>query len=515
MDRPLIVRGARLLNAGLPAAAASDTAGGIAAAMRGAPHADILIDGDTIREVGPPGLAAPAHAEVIDAAGRLLIPGLINAHTHSHANIPRSLGDRWTLELALNANSAVRSNQSVAEKYIGAQLGAAEMIRKGCTACYDLVYEFPEPTIEGLTALGQAYSDAGMRAVVAPLMATRSFYAAVPGLMEALPEDVRARLAAPTRSAPMESVLAVMRRALREWPFDRDRVRLALAPHSPLHSSDEFLVAAHRLAREFGAGVHTHLAESKVQAVGGLQRYGRSLTAHLDALGVLGPDFTAAHGLWLDEDEMKRLADAGSSVAHNPASNMRYGNGVAAVRSMLDCGLNVGLGTDSRSCSDNLNMFEAMRLASFASRIQGPDYRQWLTTEEALRLATVNSAKLLGFEGRLGLIAPGYKADIVFLDLANLNYVPLNSAINQVVNAEDATGVDSVMIGGRMVLDRGRLTTIDTQRIAEGAQAAMDRLWQVNGAALELALRLEDVVGTFCVGLAQSPWHVQRYVRHF
>ena len=101
--------------------------------------------------------------------------------------------------------------------------------------------------------------------------------------------------------------------------------------------------------------------------------------------------------------------------------------------------------------------------------------------------------------------------DIVFLDLKNLNYVPLNSAINQVVNAEDATGVDSVMIGGRMVLDRGRLTTIDVDRLVARAEAAMDRVWDTNGRALELALKLEEVIGTFCVGLAQSPYHVHRY----
>jgi 5-methylthioadenosine/S-adenosylhomocysteine deaminase len=507
----LAIRGARVLNAGMQAAAGAR----LAESMRGAPRADILIKDDTITAVGPPGLAASAAAVVIDAGDRLLIPGLINAHTHSHGNIPRSLGDRWTLELALNANSAIRSNQSEADKYLGAQLGAAELIRKGCTACYDLVYEFPEPTLGGLTALGQAYADAGMRAVVAPLMASRSFYAAIPGLMEALLDHVRVELTRPQQVSPSERSLAVTRQALHDWPFDRSQVRLAVAPHSPLQSSDEFLVGAQQLAREFGVGIHTHLAESKVQAVGGMRRYGKTLTAHLDDLGVLGPNFTAAHGLWLDDDEMQRLAAAGASVAHCPASNMRYGNGLAAVRRMLDYGLNVGLGTDSRSCSDNLNMFEAMRLASFVSRVQGPDYQRWLTTDEALKLATINSAKLLGFGDELGLIAPGYKADIVFLDLNNSNYVPLNSALNQVVNAEDATGVDSVMIGGRMVLDHGRLTTLNPDRLRAGAEAAMERLWEVNGKALELALRLEDVVGTFCVGMAQSPYHVQRYCEHY
>ena len=289
-------------------------------------------------------------------------------------------------------------------------------------------------------------------------------------------------------------------------------MRLGIAPHSPLHSTDAFLAGAQRLALDHGATVQMHLAESKVQAVAGVERYGKTLTAHLAGLGVLAPNFVAAHGLWLDDDDMKRLADAGASVSHNPASNMRYGNGLAAVRRMQDLGLNVGIGTDSRSCSDNLNMFEAMRLASFTSRVQGPDYRRWLSTDEVLHMATEQGAALMGFGGEIGRIAPGYKADIVFLDLANLNYVPLNSAVNQVVNAEDATGVASVMIGGRMVLDERRLTTIDLDRVTAAAEAAMERLWAANGKAFELAARLEDVVGTFCVGLASRPYHVHRYV---
>lgn len=510
MSTYTVIRGARVLNAGMPAPAAADDPSGLAVKLRGAPHADVLIEGGTIAEVGSPGLTAPAGATVIDGKDRLLIPGLVNAHTHSHANIPRSFGDRWTLELALNANGAIRGRPSVEEKYLAAQLGAAEMIRKGCTACYDLVYEFPQPSVEGLNALGQAYADAGMRAVVAPLMSTRAFYEAIPGLMEVLPDRVQAEFRKP-RASIAEASLEITRKALQDWPFDRSRVQLAIAPHSPLQVSDDFWIGAHRLASEFGVGVHTHLGESKVQAVGGMKRYGKTLTAHLSHLGVLGPRFTAAHGTWLDEDDMKRLADAGASVAHNPASNMRYGNGMAAVRRMLDCGLNVGLGTDSRSCSDNLNMFEAMRLASFTSRVQTPDYERWLTTDDVLAMATLKSAKVLGFGDNLGLIAAGYKADIVFLDLKNLNYVPLNSALNQVVNAEDATGVDSVMIGGRMVLDRGRLTTIDVDRLVARAEAAMDRVWDTNGRALELALKLEEVIGTFCVGLAQSPYHVHRY----
>jgi 5-methylthioadenosine/S-adenosylhomocysteine deaminase len=490
-----VIRGGRILDA----------------AAREAKPADILVEQGRIARIGPPGMPAPEGAASVQAADRLLMPGLVNSHTHSHGNLVRSAGDKWTLELAIHLNTAIRRNQALEDKYLGAQLGAVEMVRKGCTACYDLVSEVPFPTEDGLQAVGQAYADVGMRAVVAPMMASHSIYQAYPGLMDAMPAEWREQFA--RASADTDDInLEVTRRALKSWRLDRDQVRLAVAPTIPLHCTDAFWKAAAALAREYGVGLHTHLAESRQQAIAGLDRYGKTLTAHLDALGVLGPDFTAAHGIWLDDDDMQRLADRGSTVAHNPGSNMRYGSGLAAVRRMLERKLRVGIGTDSRSCSDNLNMFEAMRLASFTSRVRGPDYRRWLGTDEVIRMSTEDSAHALGFSGKIGCIEPGYFADIVFLDLYNLNYVPLNDVVNQVVNAEDGTGVDSVMIGGRMILDRGRFTTVDSNGLRAKAERAVERMRAANAAALELAERLEPVFGSFCIALGSRPYHVQRFV---
>jgi guanine deaminase len=472
--------------------------------------ADILVAGEEIREIGPPGLAAPADAVLVDAADRLMMPGLVNGHTHSHANLPRSPGDKWTLELALHLNPSLRGNQTVEDKYISALLGAAEMIAKGCTACYDLFYEFPVPSEEGLNAVARAYSDAGMRAVVAPMVASHSFYRAIPGLLDAIPDDKRAALSAePAR--PDADRFAEVRRTLHNWDFDRERVRMAIAPTIPLHCTDEDWLAAAALARDYDVGLQTHLAESKVQALAGLERYGQTLTAHLSSLGVLGPAFTGAHGVWLDDQDMVRLADCGACVVHNPASNMRYGSGMAPVRRMVERGVGVGVGTDSRTCSDNLNMFEAMRLASFTSRVRGPKYLRWLATEEVFGMATEGSARALGFSA-LGRIAPGYKADIVFLDRRHLNYVPLTDVTNQIVNAEDATAVRSVMIGGRIVYQDHRFTLFDLDRLLDRAEEAWDRLRDMNEPARRLSAALEPVVGSFCSAMASRPYHVDRFV---
>jgi 5-methylthioadenosine/S-adenosylhomocysteine deaminase len=473
--------------------------------------ADVLITGDTITEVGAPGLASPSDATVVDARGKLLHPGLINAHTHAHGNLAKGMGDRWTLELLLTAGTWISGGRSLEDKHLSAKLGAVEMVLKGCTASYDLSAEWPAPTPEGLDAVASAYASVGMRAVVAPMVADRTFFEAIPGLAEVLPDSLRNDVEK-LRPAPWKTSVDNMRRALAGWKLDREQVRPAVAPTIPHHCSDEFIRACVDLAREYGAGLHTHVAESKVQAIVGLQRYGKTLTAHLDDLGVVGPRFTVAHGVWLDPDDMKRLGDQGASVAHNPGSNMRLGNGLADMRGMLERRVNVGIGTDGANCSDNLNMYEAMRLASFASKAQRPDVERWVTTDEVVLAATEGSARALGFEGKLGRVAPGYKADIVFVDLGHVNWIPLNDPTNQLVHTEDGGAVTHVMIGGRMIVQDRRLTTVDVAALARDAEAARERLARLNAPGKELYERLAVVVGRFCPGLAHTPYHISRYV---
>jgi 5-methylthioadenosine/S-adenosylhomocysteine deaminase len=470
-------------------------------------HADVLIRGDVIAEIGEPGMAAPPGATVIDAQRRLLHPGLVNAHMHGHGNLGKGMGDRWTLELLLTAAPWISGNRSTEDKYLGTLIGAAEMLLKGCTACYDLSVEFPTPSVEGLEAAGRAYRDAGMRAVVAPMVADLSFFEAIPGLLQALPPALQKEVER-VRLAPWRTTLENIRTALHGWKFDRDEVRPAVAPTIPLHCSDEFMVACATLAREYGVGLHSHVSESKVQALAGLKRYGKTLTAHMEALGLVGPDFTVAHGVWLDDQDMQRLGDRGASVAHNPGSNMRLGSGLADMRRMLERRVNVGIGTD---CSDNLNMYEAMRMASLVSKVQGPDWQRWISTREVLEAATAGSAQALGFGDKVGRLAPGYKADVVLLDLDNINWIPLNDPINALVHTEDGSAVHSVMVGGKMVVENRRLLNIDLAKLARDAENARERLEKLNRENRNLYDRLEPIVGSFCPGLAKAPYHVHRY----
>lgn len=461
---------------------------------------DVLIDGGSIADVVRRGSVKGEGMQRVEASGRALMPGLVNGHNHAQTGLSKGLFDRYNLETYLNAQPGVTGRRTLEDKHLSALIGAAEMVRKGCTAGYDMFGEFPLPTAEGIDAVARAYAEAGMRAAIAPMMADRSFYQAIPGLAEALPSELREQ-ALKAKYAPYKETLSSVEGVLKNWKFDRDSIKPALGPTIPHHCSDEFLVACRDLARDKALGIQMHVAESKLQAAVAPKIYGESLVAHLAKLKMLTPSFCVAHGVWLDDDDRKRLADAGASISHNPGSNLKLGSGIADMRAMLKRGLNVAIGTDGAASSDNLNTFEAMRLACYLSRVKGNPPELWVSAREALRAATEGGAKALGFE-RLGRIEKGWKADLVLLDLSALHYVPLNDLASQIVFGEDGTGVESVMIGGRWVVRDRKLLTVDTEALKRKAEEAVARLKEANAEARTLGEKLHPYVGHFCAGLS-------------
>ncbi|MDF1790498.1 MAG: amidohydrolase family protein [Thalassobaculaceae bacterium] len=465
--------------------------------------ADIVIADGAIEAVVDAGAVTAEDRPRLDVTGKLIHIGLVNAHTHGHGALARGLGDKWTLELLLAAGPWIYGSQSLEDMRLCAMINAAEMLLKGCTACYDLYAEFPLPSRDGLDAIADGYSTVGLRAVVAPMVADTAFHLAVPGLQEALPPGLRRDMEA-VRAQPAERLLSHLEDLCRHWRHDGAHVQLAMAPTIPLHCSDDFYAGCCRLAAEHGLGVHSHIAESKVQSVASKQRYGRTIISHLDKLGVLSPRFTAAHAVWLTDDDRSLMADHGCTIAHNPGSNLRLGNGLADIRSAIDRNITVGIGTDGSSCSDNQNMYEAMRFASFVSKGQTPSIDDWLSTLEVASAATLGGAKALGLGGRLGRVAPGYQADLVFLDTHNPNWIPVNDAVNQLVHCEDGSAVCDVMVAGEFVVRNRRLVHVRLEDLAVRGAAAAERLRAQNAEQRQLADRFAEILPGFCSGLART-----------
>lgn len=480
--RPLLLKGGRLL----------DTARGTA------PFADILLQDGRIAAIGTE-LAAPEAANVIDAGERLLIPGLVNAHTHGHGPLGKGLlGERAILETFLAGIGPTLRTRTAEDKYVAGLLNALEMIENGITACFDMFSEFPTPTLEGVTAIGRAYEETGLRAVLAPMMADRTLFEAIPGLLDALPEPVRTEAAA-LRAAPYTDHIAACREIFAAWPFG-PLVRPGLAPTIPLHCSDPFLAACRDLAAEHDLPVQIHLAETKVQADAALVRYGHSLTAHLAGLGLLGPRLSVAHGIWLDDEDMELLAKSGTTVVHNPASNARLGSGIAPVAALRRAGVRVALGTDACNTSDHMSLFEVQRLASYLSRLVSPDPATWLTPAEVIEMATAGGAAALGEGARLGRIAKGYAADVVLLDLSRVRYTPLQAPLTQLVFSENGSAVTDTIIAGRPVYRNGRHVTIDVAAVRAKAAAAAERLRPAMDAADSFIAKVEAPIRHFCRG---------------
>jgi 5-methylthioadenosine/S-adenosylhomocysteine deaminase len=463
---------------------------------------DLLIEHGRIAAIGTPGAMVDTDHVRHDGHDRLVVPGLVNAHTHGHANLVKGVAEAWTLEASLTNGPWLAGTRDPETMYVSTLLGAVDMLSKGCTACFDLVYEFPVPTKQGFMAVAKAYADAGMRAVLAPMVADKSLFQSIPGLTNALPPDL-GDVVRKFDLASAEQIIAAIESIAAAQAELPDGVTLAIAPTIPHHCSERFLRDCMDIADRYSLPIHMHIAESRLQAVVGRKLYGRSAVAHLATLGMLRPNFTAAHGVWLDPDDLDLLAAHGCSVAHIPASNYRLGSGAAHIRPMLARGINVGLATDGANSSDALSMLQAMRLASFTARIFEGPREDWLTAREIVRLATLGGAKILGLAG-CGRLEQGACADLVMFDLGHVDFMPETDAINQLVTCADSAAVTDVMVGGRFRMRDRKVISVDMTGLGNRVRESVTRLAAATGSARALAERLEPHVVAFAQSMSDE-----------
>lgn len=462
------------------------------------PTGDVLIEEDRIIAVGS---LLPVDStsvdRVIDAHARLIIPGLVNAHIHSEENLLRGAAtgypnELWNLDIYPPIGSFPVEPRL---HYLRTLLGAMEMVKGGVTAVQDHSRSWLQSPYAGADiAYIQAYADMGMRVSLAINLIDRPWHAALPDLARRLPADLAEKLlgdgASPAwqMQGNVDDLVQLCRETINRWHGYAGRFSVALGPSAPQRCSAELWGRIGDLSRATGLPIHTHLMETRIQRLLADREYGGSMVRFLDDLGVLGPHTSLTHAVWITPAELELIRERNCCVVHNPVCNLYMGSGVMPLTQMTAAGIPLALGTDGLAANGSYSMFESMKLAALLATTTTPDYRQWPTAPHVLRMAVQGGARSFGAAGDFGAIAVGQKADLVLLNQQSLTFTPLHDPVNQLVFGEQGRNVEMVVINGEIVLENGRLVTVDEDAIlAEVADYAAH--WQRRRAEVVVAGR--------------------------
>jgi cytosine/adenosine deaminase-related metal-dependent hydrolase len=430
--------------------------------------ADILIHGDEIIAVAP-NLDA-SDAEVVDARNKLVIPGLINAHYHSHDTLCRGLFEELPLEFWLLYTLPMGANRSKEELRARTLVGALESIHCGITCVQDMLGLVPLDD-ESTDVVVDAYREIGLRVVFAPMVWDIPPVAMVRH-KESLPADVQEMLGNTGR--PVQDQIDYLQHQFDRYPA-AGTLHWAVAPFAPQRCSPKMLQACADLSCKHNLAIYTHVYETRGQVLIARELFAKhdgSLITYLEDNGLLNPRLNIVHSVWIARREMERMAAAGAGIVLNHLSNLKLKSGIAPVLDLREAGVRLGLGCDNCSGSDVQSIFQAMKLFCLIASVSDPEPGVPLA-HEALRHATLGNARTAGLDGKLGAIRAGHKADLVMIDLKDTAYLPYNSAARQLVYTEAGRGVESLMVGGRMVMKERRVTTIDEDALRREVEGLM------------------------------------------
>ncbi|AFV11244.1 5-methylthioadenosine/S-adenosylhomocysteine deaminase MtaD [Thermacetogenium phaeum DSM 12270] len=405
---------------------------------------DVAVEGNRLLKVGGEGeLPLGWKPErVIDGKDHLCLPGLINCHTHAAMTLLRSYADDlplmhwlekkiWPMEARLTGDDV----------YWGTLLAIVEMIESGTTTFSDM-YFFTDRVAEAVEV-------SGVRACL-----SRGLIGIGDSAEQGLEES---------------------RELLEKWQGAADgRISIWLGPHAPYTCPPDFLDKVLTLAQDYRAGIHVHVAETKDEIEQIAREYGKTPVAYLSERGVFRFPVLAAHCVYLTEEDIETLAAAGAAVAHNPESNMKLASGIAPIPELLAAGVTVGIGTDGASSNNNLDMFEEMRTAALLHKVNKGD-PQVLPASQVLSMATRDGARALRLDD-LGLLQPGYKADLILVNLNEAHLHPRHNPVAHMVYSARGGDVETVIIDGRIVMEGRKILTIDKERVLAEVEERARRL---------------------------------------
>ncbi|MBW1781180.1 MAG: amidohydrolase [Deltaproteobacteria bacterium] len=415
-------------------------------------NGQVCVQGDTIAWVGPSDMEAREAKTTIDANGGLILPGLINGHTHAAMSLFRGLADDLPLMDWLN-HYIFPAEKRVDARFVhtGTRLACAEMIMSGTTTFCDM-YLFEDQVAE-------AASEAGVRCLAG---------------------EVLYDFPSPNYG-DLENGFRYTESLIRKWR-DHPLIDIAVEPHSLFTCSPDLLSRANEMALRHNTPLIIHLAETQSEIAEVKKRYGKTPIEHLESLGLLGPHLIADHGVHLDGREIEQIADHGVKVIHNPESNMKLASGIAPVPQLLAHGVTVGIGTDGCASNNNLDLFTEMDTAAklHKARALDPTVMDAVTV---LKMATIEGARALGLAERIGSIETGKKADIIIIDTNKPHLTPMYNCFSHVVYAARGNDVSHVIINGQLVMAQRMLQTLNLQDVMKRARetSIAVRKWVSNG----------------------------------
>jgi 5-methylthioadenosine/S-adenosylhomocysteine deaminase len=399
----------------------------------------LCIRGDSISKIGTGTPTSVTVEKIIDARGGLILPGLLNCHTHAAMSLFRGLADDLPLMEWLNNYIFPAERRIDAEfVYTGTLLALAEMILSGTTTFCDM-YLFEDQ-------VARAARKAGVRCLVG---------------------EVLYDFPSPNYG-PVEKGLEYTESLIQKWQKD-PLVSIAVEPHSLFTCSPELLTASNELALKYKVPVIIHVAETLTELSEIKEKYGKTPVKYLDSLGLLGPHLIADHCVHIDDADIKTLADHGVKVVHNPESNMKLASGIAPIPQMLSQGVTVGLGTDGCASNNNLDLFSEMDTAAKLHKVNSLDPTV-MDALSVLKMATIHGARVLGLQNVTGSLEVGKKADIIVIDTHKPHLTPMYNAISHLVYAARGNDVSHSIINGQLVMEDRKLLTLDIAEIITRAR---------------------------------------------
>jgi cytosine/adenosine deaminase-related metal-dependent hydrolase len=416
---------------------------------------DVQIQGELITAIAP---HLDPIGSLIDGHNKLLLPGFINAHTHSSEMWQRGMVPPYPLELWL-AHLHEFAPLDPKKVYLSALGTAVETLLSGGTSVVDHLSLIPHQEMECIAAAVAAYQEVGIRAFIAPLLQDEVLASGIPRGGQDIPY--------PPYHLSTNKILDLMQEVVQRYHHPEAGISIMVAPTGIQLCSDALFRGLSALSDQYDLCRHSHLLETRAQAKLATEKYGCSAVEHLQTINFLDYRTSLAHGVWLTDRDIQILAETQSTVVHNPLSNLRLGSGIAPILKYRQAGVNVSFGCDGSASNDSQDLLEAIKIGSILHSITDPDYRHWITPRQAVEMATLGGARGLNRHQHLGSLDIGKQADLVLYDLTQLSLLPRTDPIGLLILGRPTQVVDKVWVRGKLVVSDKQVLGVNTPLLSQ------------------------------------------------